>query len=122
MARRKSQKQSLEERVAARIRAAREAQGLSQGELAKEARTSRSYVAEVEDCAKIPTVKTLGRLAEALGLAPEELLGDSADKPRLDAADALARQLRARGPAVMKLVKGLLAGLDEVVEERAGNQ
>jgi len=113
MARRK--KLTLEERVAARLRLLREEQGLSRAELARLAGTGRSYVGEVEAGAKTPTVTTLGKLAPALGVAPEDLVAAEPPARRPDAADAVARQLRERGPEVVALVRSLLSGLDRVV-------
>jgi len=102
-------------RVAARIRRLREEQQLSRAELARLAATSGGYLAEIEGGAKTPTVTTLGRLAHALGVAPEDLVAAEPPARRPDAADAVARQLRERGPEVVALVRSLLSGLDRVV-------
>jgi len=124
MARRK--KLTLEERVAARIRLLREEQGLSRAELARLAGTSGGYVGEVEAGAKVPTVSVAGKFAHALGVAPEDLVASEAPARRPDAADAVARQLRERGPEVVALMRNLIAGLDRAVaaaaERRRGSR
>ena len=56
------------------VRARRKQLGLSQEELAFRAGMKRSYLSDLERGARNPTVRALGRLAEALGAAPEELL------------------------------------------------
>jgi transcriptional regulator with XRE-family HTH domain len=56
------------------VRAARLARGLSQEQLAFEAEMKRSYLSDLERGNRNPSVRALGRLAEALGVEPPELL------------------------------------------------
>jgi transcriptional regulator with XRE-family HTH domain len=56
------------------IRACREARGLTQEQLALDAGMKRSYVSELERGLRNPTVRALGRLAQALQVAPASLL------------------------------------------------
>lgn len=56
------------------IRRHRNAQGISQEELAFRAEMKRSYVSEIELGTRNPTVKALERLAGALDLDPRSLL------------------------------------------------
>ena len=56
------------------VRDRRKQLGLSQEELAFRAGMKRSYLSDLERGARNPTVRALGRLAEALGAAPGELL------------------------------------------------
>lgn len=115
---RKKLRPVLVSRVAERIKAAREEQGLSQAELGRRAETSRSHVREIESEKKVPTLTVVERFAYALGLSPEELVAaDSSPKQRPDVADAIARQLRERGPAYVAVVKQVIAGLDKAVAE-----
>ncbi|MDQ3765828.1 MAG: helix-turn-helix domain-containing protein [Actinomycetota bacterium] len=51
------------------IREARQAAGLTQGELARRARTSQSAVAAYESGAKVPTSETLDRLLRETGVS-----------------------------------------------------
>jgi transcriptional regulator with XRE-family HTH domain len=48
--------------------------GLSQDELAYEAEVSRSYLSQLEKGAYYASLKIIGRLADALGVDPAELL------------------------------------------------
>lgn len=58
--------------VAARlIREARQAAGLTQGELARRSFTSQSAVAAYESAAKVPTAETLDRLLRSAGVTIE---------------------------------------------------
>ena len=49
--------------------------GLSQEELAFRAGVTRNYVGGLERGEKSPTLRTLDKLAEALGVSPLDLLG-----------------------------------------------
>ncbi|WP_374470253.1 helix-turn-helix domain-containing protein [Phenylobacterium sp.] len=47
---------------------------LTQEDLAAETDLKRSYLSELENGRRNPTVRVLGRLADALGVEPAELL------------------------------------------------
>lgn len=61
--------------VAANVRQARKAAGLSQEELAFEAGVDRTYVSQVERAKRNVTIVVLARLARALRTNPADLLG-----------------------------------------------
>jgi transcriptional regulator with XRE-family HTH domain len=56
------------------LRTWRVQRGMSQEQLALDAGMKRSYVSELERGLRNPTVRALGRLAEALKIQPDELL------------------------------------------------
>ena len=56
------------------VRALLDEAGLSQEELAFRAGMKRTYLSDLERGARNPTVRALGRLASALGVAPARLL------------------------------------------------
>jgi transcriptional regulator with XRE-family HTH domain len=56
------------------VRRLRRAKGISQEELALDAGMKRSYLSDLERGTRNPTVRALGRLAEALGCDPADLL------------------------------------------------
>lgn len=56
------------------VRALRRERGLSQEELAHRAHMERSYVSDLERGTRNPSVRALGRLAEALEVEPSQLL------------------------------------------------
>lgn len=58
------------------VRAIRTELGLSQEELAFRASLKRSYLSDLERGTRNPTVRALGRIADALGVAPSRLLQD----------------------------------------------
>lgn len=62
------------------VRDLRREKGLSQEALALEAGMKRSYVSDVERGIRNPTVRALGRLAEALDVSPARLLEPPLDK------------------------------------------
>jgi transcriptional regulator with XRE-family HTH domain len=59
---------------ATNLRRVRHEKGLSQDDLAYEAEVSRSYLSQLEKGAFYASLKIIGRLAEALGVEPAELL------------------------------------------------
>jgi transcriptional regulator with XRE-family HTH domain len=66
--------QDLRPVLGARVRAARKALGLTQEELAERADMHWTFISGVERGLKDPRLNTIGRLARALGIAPDELL------------------------------------------------
>jgi transcriptional regulator with XRE-family HTH domain len=64
----------LRDVFATNLRRVRHEKGLSQDDLAYEAEVSRSYLSQLEKGAFYASLKIIGRLAEALGVEPAELL------------------------------------------------
>ena len=64
----------LREVFAANLRRLRNAKGVSQDELAYGANVSRSYLSQLEKGTFYASLKIVGRLSEALGVEPAELL------------------------------------------------
>lgn len=60
-----------------RLRQVRDAKALSQAELAEKANVSRNTIARIEAHGAGATYATLRKLAEALGVSPQELVGDA---------------------------------------------
>ena len=67
----------LREVFANNLRRLRHAKGISQDELALSAEVSRSYLSQLEKGVFYASLKIIGRLAEALGVEPAELLKTS---------------------------------------------
>lgn len=61
------------------VREARKRRHMSQEALALDADMKRSYLSELERGKRNPSVRALGRLAEALGIDPSDLLRKKAD-------------------------------------------
>ncbi len=59
--------------VAKNLRKIRIAKGVSQEDLAHRAQLNRNYIGVLEREGNSPTVKTLGKIADALGIDPAEL-------------------------------------------------
>ena len=64
----------LRDVFATNLRRLRNAKGLSQHDLAYEAGVSRSYLSQLEKGSFYASLRIIGRLAEALGVEPAELL------------------------------------------------
>ena len=91
------------ETVGARIRARRKKIGMKQATLAQEAGISAAQLCHLEKSDVQPSIRTLGRIADALGTTVGELLGEKVEKERRPEADeplpgdALASDALARG-------------------------
>jgi transcriptional regulator with XRE-family HTH domain len=64
----------LRDVFATNLRRLRNEKGLAQDDLAYEAEVSRSYLSQLEKGAFYASLKIVGKLAEALGVEPAELL------------------------------------------------
>jgi transcriptional regulator with XRE-family HTH domain len=60
--------------LAANVRRLRESKGLSQGALATDAGIYQELVSRIENGVANPELETLGKIADALGVLPHELL------------------------------------------------
>jgi transcriptional regulator with XRE-family HTH domain len=65
--------------LGANVRHYRKLKGISQERLALDAGMERSYVSDLERGTRNPSVRALGRLADALGIEPSSLLERGAD-------------------------------------------
>ena len=61
------------------VRDARKAKGMSQEALAFEAELMRSYISDLERGQRNPSLKAIGKIADALGVEPWRLLKPSQD-------------------------------------------
>ena len=72
--------------IGPRIRALREAKGLSQGDVERRSGLLRSYISRVEGGYTSPSLATLEKFAQALGVQPYQLLYEGRRAPRSVAA------------------------------------
>ncbi|MFT3780064.1 MAG: helix-turn-helix transcriptional regulator [Ottowia sp.] len=79
---RRSEPDPLAEKVGARIRALREATGLTLEQLAYSCDFSKGQLSTIERGLAVPTASTLNTLAEGLGVLPLDLLTFPDDGPR----------------------------------------
>lgn len=63
--------------LGANVRRCRKLRGMTQEQLALEVGMERSYVSDLERGTRNPSVRALGRLADALKVEPKELLEDA---------------------------------------------
>lgn len=61
------------------VRRYRKLRGMTQEQLALDAQMERSYVSDLERGTRNPSVRALGRLAEALDVEPHQLLMPAPD-------------------------------------------
>lgn len=96
MARRKKQKIAHAESVrlfAARLREIRLSRGMTQAELAHQARVSEAYIGRLERAAGAPGIDLVARLAKALGTTSADLLPTTAPPDTLAILKDQAREL-----------------------------
>lgn len=80
--------------IGRRIKEARQKLGLTQEELGERARLHYSYIGQVERGNKVPSLKTLKKIALALNIRLEALLEDSRDR-EISPENLLAQELMA---------------------------
>lgn len=83
-----------DELIGRRIKEARHKLGLTQEELGERARLHYSYIGQVERGNKIPSLKTLKKIAQALNIKLEVLLEDAPEK-EISPQHLLAQELMA---------------------------
>jgi ribosome-binding protein aMBF1 (putative translation factor) len=69
-----TKKKTLRMHFSARLRAAREARGITQEAMALEAELHRTYVGQVERGERNVSIDNIEKLARAIGVDPEELM------------------------------------------------
>ncbi len=81
--------------IGRRVKEARLKLGLTQERLASRANLHYSYVGQVERGNKVPSLKTLSKIARALNLKVEDLIGDSESERRsnITTRDLLTQEL-----------------------------
>lgn len=108
---------SVDKRVADRVRSLREEQGISQAELARQAKIARSHLSQIESGNNVPSVVTADALARALGVPITQLVAEEEQPVRPDPADGIAVLLRERGPAYLAAVKTYIRTLDKIAKD-----
>lgn len=97
--------------LAHNLRSLRETRGWTQQRLAKQSGVPRPTLATLESGSANPTLAVLVRVAQALGVSIEELIGPPRDIGRFYAAADLPRRSRS-GVAIGKVLPDALPGLD----------
>lgn len=91
------------------LRGWRAAKGLSQQALADRAGSTQAAISQLERGRRVPTLRTLGRLAAALELEPAQLLGPvAATSLTRQVADRVARQV-VRGEGAQSAAEARMA-------------
>jgi transcriptional regulator with XRE-family HTH domain len=110
----------IERRIAVRVRELRTAKGLTQADLARLARTSRSQVALVEGGESVPSVATVETFAEALGCSLGEVLSEHPEPRERQStpgrASRLVATLQARGPEYIAAVERMVRVMDKIAD------
>jgi transcriptional regulator with XRE-family HTH domain len=101
-----------------RLHAAREARGLSQGELATRAGVPPSSISHFETGSRMPSVGNLRRLANALDVSADFLLGRVEELQSISSGDALDQQLIELTPAGLTAARKALNILEQIAATR----
>ena len=102
-----------------RLRRAREKRGLSQGDLANRASLQASAISHFETGTRKPSFDNLRRLADALEVTTDYLLGRVTDTQALAGADKLHRHLDRMTSADRDIAEDFLKMLADKTERRA---
>ena len=102
-----------------RLRAARENRRLSQGDLASRAGLRRSAISHFETGTRKPSFDNLRRLADALEVTTDYLLGRVSDSQALAGADRLHRHLDRLSADDRDIAEGFLKILAKKAKSRA---
>lgn len=94
--------------VGNRIREYRKSRGWTQEQLAEYADLSVNYLATMEIGRKTPSLRTLARLAEALGVDICDLLVKEKTREELDSIQYISRSLSSLGDSDTEFAKALL--------------
>lgn len=70
----------------------REAKGLTQSRLSEKSGVAQSFISDVEAGRAEPTLRTLRRLADALGISVAQLIANGGDELNDNAADGRERR------------------------------
>ena len=102
-----------------RLRTAREKRGLNQGELASRARFQASAISHFETGNRKPSFDNLRRLADALEVTTDYLLGRVTDAQTLAGADRLHRHLDRLTSDDREMAEDFLKLLADKAKDRA---
>ena len=103
----------------ARLRTAREKRGLSQGDLANRAGLQASAISHFETGTRKPSFDNLRRLADALDVTTDYLLGRVTDDQALAGADKLHRHLDRLTTDDRDIAENFLKMLADKAKDRA---
>ena len=98
-------------RIARNVKQLREARGLTQGQIAKIARIPRATWTNLESGAANPTVVVLSRVAGALQVSIEELLGEPRAECELFPLGSLPQRTQGQG-VVRRLLPHAIPGME----------
>lgn len=101
-----------------RLRAAREKRNLSQGDLASRAGLQASAISHFETATRKPSFDNLRRLADALDVTTDYLLGRVTDDQALAGADKLYRDLDRMTANDRDIAEGFLKMLADKATDR----
>ncbi len=98
----------VERRLGRQVASYRKAAGLTQEAVAERAKVAPETISRLERGSTVPSLKTLERVAEAMGVALKDLFELGTGRTRKAAAlDALVRQLSNASPGDVDLVREL---------------
>lgn len=106
--------------VGGRIGEYRKARGCTQEQLAEYAEISVNYLATIEIGKKTPSLRTLARLAKALGVAVSDLLAEGEAKEELDVTQYISRSLGSLENADAEFTKALLQFVVDYLKHKPG--
>ena len=92
-----------------RLASIRKKRGWTQERLAEKTNLANNYISNIENNRSIPSLETLVKLCEALGVTPNDLLLGSSQASDTYLADELTKKLRQCTPREKRILDGLLS-------------
>jgi transcriptional regulator with XRE-family HTH domain len=101
--------------IADKLRTLREEKKLSQGDVKKRTGLLRCYISRVENGHTVPSVDTLEKLAQALGVPMYRLFTDDdhVRKPNVPAEDRLSRAANSKQEREIRALAKFLSRMDD---------
>lgn len=91
-----------------RLKKARKEKGLTSNALAELADTSPVYIRQIESASRVPRLKLLTKICNALSVSPDFLLADSLEKNRLEQRDEICKKLHFLSPKQVEFTNAMI--------------
>ena len=99
-------------RIGKRIAELRKSRGMTQASLAEKAEITNNFLSHIERSYSIPSLKTLVRICDALGVTPDAVLLGTATEQSAYLADEFTGKFQACTPAQKRFILDMMDALN----------
>jgi transcriptional regulator with XRE-family HTH domain len=111
-------KRKLQQVFASRIRALRQAKGLTQEQLAEKADIAPQYLSRLENAHQVPSLDTIAEIAEALDTSPSVLLAEPQEDTQVELISRMTAVLSGLSKEDAEFLELQLAGWASRLKKR----